>query len=94
MRPAEAFRQRYHYGRGYAADRAVYELGALSYVHALFSPLLPFLLTARHARQAFAKGFGGRFVQALWWVFALNAAWATGEAVGYLSGPDPRPRIF
>ena len=94
MAPVAALRQRYHYGRGYASDRAVYELGSLRYAYALFSPLLPALLTLRHARQAFAKGFGGRFVQALLWVFALNAAWAAGEAVGYMLGPDPRPRIF
>ena len=36
----------------------------------------------------------GAFVRALGWVALLNAAWSAGEAVGYLFGPDPRPRIF
>jgi len=68
-------------------------LRALEVIAAL-SPLLPLVLTARTARQAFSKGRGGRFVRALPWVLALNVAWSAGEAAGYAFGADPRPRIF
>ncbi|MCB1022359.1 MAG: hypothetical protein KDC27_20690, partial [Acidobacteria bacterium] len=93
MTPAAALGQRYHYGRGYAADRVRCE-GVPGLLYALLSPLLPPLLTLRQGRHAFAKGMGAAFVRALGWVMLLNAAWSAGEAAGYLFGPDPRPRIF
>ncbi|MEZ5360859.1 MAG: glycosyltransferase [Bryobacterales bacterium] len=93
MTPAAALRQRYHYGRGYAADRVRCE-GVSGLFYALLSPLLPLVLTLRQSRQAFAKGMRRAFVRALGWVVLLNAAWSIGEGAGYLFGPDPRPRIF
>ena len=94
MPPGIAMRQRFHYGRGYAADRAAAWSGARRLVYGLLAPLLPLLLTARMARQAFAKGRGALFLRALGWMLALNTAWSAGEAVGYLLGADPEPRIF
>ena len=94
MPPGVALRQRYHYGRGYAAERSLYQAGAMRLVYAVLSPLLPLVFTLRMARQAFSKGLGGRFLYALPWVLALNAAWSAGEAAGYVFGADPRPRIF
>jgi hypothetical protein len=94
MTRGAALRQRFHYGRGYAADRALHELGGGRFLYALLSPLLPLVLTARSARQAFAKGRGGAFARALGWVVVLQTAWSLGEAVGYFAGSDPKPRIF
>jgi hypothetical protein len=94
MTPGVALRQRYHYGRGYAAERAIYQAGARRLLYVAASPLLPLLLSVRLARQALSKGMGCAFARALGWVLALNLAWSAGEAVGYLLGADPEPRIF
>ena len=94
MTPGAAIRQRFHYGRGYAADRAAFAARPRRVLYALFAPLLPFLLTARMARQAIAKGSSAAFAKASCWALMLNVAWSAGEAAGYVLGPDPRPRIF
>lgn len=94
MAPGVALRQRFHYGRGYAAERVEAERGARRWLYAAFCALLPELLTLRMARGAFAKGMGGLFARALAWTLLLNAAWSAGEFVGYVAGADPKPRIF
>lgn len=94
MKPGVALRQRFHYGRGYAAERVVAEPGARRWLYAAFCPLLPLLLTGRMASAARAKGMGGLFLRALGWTLLLNTAWAAGEFVGYTLGADPEPRIF
>ena len=93
MRPATALRQRFHYGRGYAAERAQSGAGR-RWLYAAFCPLLPLLLTWRVGRSALAKGMGGPFVQALGWILLLHTVWSMGELWGYLFGADPEPRIF
>ncbi len=90
MRPGAALRQRFHYGRAYAAER----WGANSLLCAALCPLLPGVLTWRQARWAWRKGMTRRFARALGWTLALNLAWSAGELRGYLAGPDPKPRIF
>ena len=94
MKPGAALRQRYHYGRGYAAERVRYQAGSKRYLYAALSPALPLLLTVRMARRAFSKDLAGWFLRASGWVLALNVAWSAGEAAGYLLGADPEPRIF
>lgn len=94
MPPAVALRQRFHYGRGYAAERVEDVRGPQRWLYAAFCPVLPFLLTARMAAAARRKGILGLFARALAWTLLLNAAWSAGELCGYLLGPDPQPRIY
>ncbi|MBI1356206.1 MAG: hypothetical protein GC160_17835 [Acidobacteria bacterium] len=94
MAPATALRQRYHYGRGYAAERVEALPRPKAWLYAAFCPALPVLLTLRSGRTAAAKGLGWAFVRALPWTLLLNAAWSAGELVGYSRGPDRRARIF
>ena len=86
MTPATAIRQRFAYGRGYAANR----FGNRSFAYALVALTLPLLLTWRVAR----KHFGLPFLRALGWLLVLNTAWAFGELIGYLSGESKEPQIF
>ncbi len=76
-------RQRFHYGRWFAAERV---RGARRVAYAAFCPLLPLLLTLRLGRLAMARGRGGRYVRALPWVLAFHLVWAVGEFCGYLGG--------
>ncbi len=89
-----ALRQRFHYGRGYAAERVEGAPLPCRALYAGFCALLPLLLTARMARTAFAKSMGGEFLRALCWTLLLNAAWSAGELAGYTFGSDREPRIF
>ncbi len=89
MTPANILRQRFDYGRNYAANRAVPRV-----VFALASPALPFLLTARSARSAWRKGMARRFWKCAGYVFAFNIAWSAGEFWGYLFGPAKGSRIY
>ncbi len=94
MSPGTALRQRFYYGRGYAAERLEGAPVSRRALYAVFCAFLPVMLTARMARAAVAKGMGGLFVRALAWTALLNAAWSAGELLGYTLGSDPEPRIF
>jgi hypothetical protein len=89
MTLATILRQRFDYGRNYAASRAVPRL-----VYALASPVLPFLLTARLAASAGRKRIAARFWRCAAYVFLFNAAWSAGEFCGYLFGPAKGSRIY
>lgn len=82
-------RQRFDYGRNYAASRSVPRLP-----FAAASAALPFLLTWRLARSAGGKGLAGRFLRCLPYVFLFNLAWSAGEFCGYLFGPAKGARIY
>jgi glycosyltransferase involved in cell wall biosynthesis len=80
-------RQRYHYGRSYAAMRLERAPAWKRLLYAGFCPLLPVLAVGRISRRVFSKKRHlGKFIQAqpLLWIFSLS--WAWGEFVGYLSG--------
>lgn len=96
MTRGTALAQRFHYGRGYAADRVASTRAPLPVrlLRAASCPLLPVAFGARLARSARVAGLGAAFVKGLPWLLVLSTAWALGEAVGYLRGADPRPRIF
>jgi hypothetical protein len=76
-------RQRFHYGRWFAAERI---RGPQRFLHAAVSPALPFLLTFRLGRLAFARGHAGRYLSALPWILPFQTAWAAGEFCGYVFG--------
>jgi hypothetical protein len=89
-----ALRQRFAYGRGYAAARlprgarprrALYAAGGLA---------LPLVLTARLARSLAAKGRGADFRRALPWIALFSAVWSAGEIAGYALGDSKDVRIY
>jgi len=90
MRPAVALRQRFSYGRGYAAAR----FGQANRWWALLALALPAVLTARIAVRAFRRGHARSFLRSLGWLLILNAAWAMGESTGYWTGTSGDSAIF
>src|SRR5262245_17943185 len=93
MSPVRALRQRFHYGRGYAADRVAKRL-AIRPFYAAATLLLPQLLTIRAARNTLRSSRRGRFLRALPWLILLNISWSLGELAGYLTGNPGGPRNF
>lgn len=84
---AHALRERYVWGRSFAGTRAAEVPTVKRIIYAMFSFLLPFLLTLRIVRQGFAKKRHLReLILALPIIFLLETFWAVGEFVGYLTG--------
>lgn len=80
-------RERVRYGRGYARERSKGMAPAERVARAASAPLLPFVLTARLGASVLAKRRERRsFVRSIAWTFVFFAAWAAGEAQGYLRG--------
>ncbi|MDP9168991.1 MAG: glycosyltransferase family 2 protein [Acidobacteriota bacterium] len=94
MKLGTFMRQRFAYGRGYAADR--FERGRVlpRLAYALSCFLLPALLTFRIGRSAVDKGLGTPFLRCLLWVVLFLTAWSAGEFVGYVVGAAEHPEIF
>lgn len=94
MPPGIALRQRYWYGRGYAAERVAGSprLGALA--RAATSPMLPFVLTWRMWFEIKGKRLRPKFLRAFGWILLYHCAWALGEGAGYLFGPSREARIY
>ncbi len=90
----EATRQRFRYGRGYAADRVAGASAPARFLYAAASPVLPPLLTWRAARRAWATHRRAPFLRSLPWLLFLNTAWASGETAGYIAGKSSEDRIF
>jgi hypothetical protein len=82
-----ALRERYVWGRSYAAGRAKVAAPSRRVVLALLSPLLPLLLLSRMALTVRRKGrCSGAFVRALPTTALLLLAWSAGEMAGYATG--------
>ena len=101
------FRQRFHYGRGYAAERTRDASLATRLLYAAATAGLPVLLTWRIVRdvrrtarmappgnQAAARHLPAMLARAFHWVVLFNTAWAAGELAGYLGGKPVDPQIF
>lgn len=89
---ATAIRQRFSYGRSYAAERASTVGSRLFY--AAVCPALPFLLTYRNWKAARDRGMGKLFMKALGWTAAFNTLWSAGEFAGYAFGRPARTSIY
>jgi len=89
-----ALRQRFNYGRGYAAERIEFAPAWRRVYWAAISPLLPGLLVWRTLRGAAAKGLGPQAARSLGWILLLTCAWSAGEVVGYALGTPGRAKIF
>lgn len=77
---------RFEHGLSYARDRLAEDEASTRLGRLLTTPLLPLILLLRVARRG-ARGQWAAFVRALPWTGVFLAAWAAGEAVGYLKGP-------
>jgi len=82
-----ALKERYVWGRSYAATRArLAGLGKRAF-WAAFSPALPVLMMARMTLMAFRKRRTfGAYLKALPLTTALIVSWSCGELTGYLTG--------
>ena len=94
MSPLAAMRQRWHYGRGYAADRVRGRNFVVRCCFAAVAVFLPVLLTCRITALAFRKQLLTAFFRGFFWLCLLNCCWSLGELVGYLAGKDPELQIF
>lgn len=88
MRGGDFLRQRFQYGRGYAAARC---RTARRFALGLMTPALPFLLTLRTARAAGAKR---GFWPCLPGILFFHAVWSAGELLGYLFGDSGEQHIY
>ena len=84
LRLAQALRERFIWGRSYAASRPTAVAPAARARHAAVTPLLPFALTFRVAASVLRKRrHVSELARALPLVVMLFAAWALGELAGY-----------
>jgi hypothetical protein len=87
LRPVEALKERFVWGRSYAAARGATATRMRRVFLAALSPALPLLLTARMARTVADRGRLGRaFLRALPWTLLLTTSWSLGELTGYGAG--------
>jgi hypothetical protein len=87
LRLGEALRERFIWGRSFAATRLALLSGRQRAAYTLLSPLLPAVLLVRMTATAWRRRrHFGRFVMALPLTSLLTAAWSAGEAVGYAAG--------
>jgi hypothetical protein len=85
LRPLAALRERFVWGRSYAAARGA--TGGRRALLTALSPALPPLLALRMARVVAGRGRLGRtFLRALPWTLLLSASWSLGEMAGYATG--------
>jgi len=87
LRFASALRERYVWGRSYAATRARLAGWPKRIFWTAFSPALPVLMLARMTLMALRKRRTfGAYLKALPLTAALIASWSWGELTGYLTG--------
>jgi len=80
--------QRFHYSRSFAGMRRTKIPVPKLLLHALFSPLLPFLMIQRIAKQVVQKKrYRKEFLLSLPVMAVLSVGHALGEFAGYLFGP-------
>ena len=94
MSIANALRQRWHYGRGYAADRVKESSLPIRVVLGAGSLALPVLLCARIAMDSVRRRSLFGFLESFGWILLLTIAWSCGEMAGYMSGKPTTARIF
>ena len=87
LRFSSALKERYVWGRSYAATRGCLAGSARRAFWAAFSPALPVLMLARMSAMAFRKRRNfGAYLKALPLTAALVVSWSCGELTGYLTG--------
>jgi hypothetical protein len=87
LRFGSALKERFVWGRSYAATRAKLAGTLHRMFWAVFAPVLPVLIVARMARMALEKRRTlGPFIKALPLTAALVVSWSSGEFAGYVTG--------
>ena len=87
LRPIDALKERFVWGRSYAAARGAATTRGRRISLIALSPALPLLLTARMAHTVADRGRLGRaFLRALPWTLLLTTSWSLGELTGYVAG--------
>jgi hypothetical protein len=87
LRMGPALRERYVWGRSYAATRARLAGAPKRAFWAAFSPLLPALMLGRMTLTALGKRRNfGAYLKALPFTAALVLSWSCGELAGYVTG--------
>jgi hypothetical protein len=82
-----ALRERFVWGRSYAATRAGLSSTAKRLFWSVFAPVLPVLMLARMTLMAWNKQRTmGAFIKAFPLTAALIVSWSWGELTGYLTG--------
>ena len=84
-------RQRFQYGRGYAAAR---NNGFRRLLYGLMVPALPFLLTFRTAAAAGRAGRMTSFLMCLPGIFFFHTMWSGGELLGYWFGDSGKQHNY
>ncbi|MBW8011264.1 MAG: glycosyltransferase [Chloroflexi bacterium] len=80
-------RTRFHHGRCYASMRVADSSFTKKLIHALKTPLLPFVFSWRLTMDFWPKSRDrGKYLLASPLLFLLNFSWALGELIGYLRG--------
>ncbi|MBI3665123.1 MAG: glycosyltransferase family 2 protein [Acidobacteria bacterium] len=93
LSPSQFLRQRFHYGRWFAAARAEGSGFLRRLLYAAICPLLPVLLTVRQARLVLKRRRHQRaFFAALPWIVPFYMVWSLGEFCGYLTGKGSSDR--
>ncbi len=87
-----ALRERFAWGRSYAATRLTLLTWPRRLVYACLSPLLPAVLLFRMGYRSWGRRSFGTFARAVHITSLLTATWSAGEGIGYLLGVEP-PRI-
>ena len=83
----QALKERFVWGRSFAATRNRSLSGAKRAVYALASPILPFLLFLRFFRITKARGQNmSALMRSSPLIILLLLTWSVGEATGYVSG--------
>jgi hypothetical protein len=84
---SSALKERYVWGRSYAATRARLASPSKRAFWAFFAPALPVLMMARMTLMAWKKRRTmGAFLKAMPLTAALAVSWSCGEWVGYVTG--------
>jgi len=83
----KALKERYIWGRSYAAARSKSQTSGRRMVYTLLSPLLPGLVVPRMGLSVLKKRrLIGCFLKSLPLTVALVSCWSLGESVGYATG--------
>jgi hypothetical protein len=91
LRLGTALRERFVWGRSYAATRGAFLNGPKRMAYALLAPALPVILLSRMADTAWKRRrHFGEFLRAFPFAVMLVTIWSLGECVGYLTA---RPRL-
>jgi hypothetical protein len=84
-----AVRERFSWGRSYAATRRSMLTVPQRLAYAALSPILPVVLLTRMARTSWRRGSFATFGRAVPLIGMLLVTWSAGEGVGYLLGVKP-----